>query len=116
VEVAWDRCWTCRIAGVDIGVNAGMKLVDRFRYLGDMLGVGGDADAAVETGVRVGWSGFGCLVPLLAGRDVSLIIRMRLCSSCVQNSMLHGNEICPVRKENEVALQWTETRTVRLYV
>jgi len=34
---------------VDIGVNANLELVDKFCYLGDMLSVDGDADAAVET-------------------------------------------------------------------
>ena len=38
-----------------------------------MLSVGGGAGAAVEAGVRVGWSGFGQLVPLVASGDVSLI-------------------------------------------
>jgi len=33
---------------VDIGVNANLELVDISCYLGDMLGVDGDADAAVE--------------------------------------------------------------------
>jgi len=31
----------------------------------------------------------------------------------MQSSMLHGSETWPVRKENEVALQWTEMITVR---
>jgi len=34
---------------VDIGVDANLELVDKFCYLGDMLSVDGDADAAVET-------------------------------------------------------------------
>ena len=33
---------------IDIGVNAYLELVDKFCYLGDMLSVDGDADAAVE--------------------------------------------------------------------
>ena len=33
---------------VDIGVNANLEIVDKFCYLGDMLSVDGDADAAVE--------------------------------------------------------------------
>jgi len=33
---------------VDIGVNANLKLVDKFCYLGDMLSVDGDTDVAVE--------------------------------------------------------------------
>jgi len=53
------------------------------------------------------------LVPLLTNRDISLIRRGRLYSSCVRSSMLHGSEAWPVRKENEVALQWAEMRMVR---
>ena len=33
---------------VDIGASANLELVDKFCYLGDMLSVEGDADAAVE--------------------------------------------------------------------
>ena len=53
------------------------------------------------------------LVPLLTNKDVSLIMRGRLYSSCVRSSMLHGSETWPVRKENVVALQRAETRMVR---
>ena len=58
----------------------------------------------------------GCLNPVTsAGRnkDVSLIMRGRLYSSCVRSSMLHGSETWPVRKENVVALQRAEMRMVR---
>jgi len=34
---------------VDIGGDANLELVDKFCYLGDMLSVDGDADAAVDT-------------------------------------------------------------------
>jgi len=34
-------------------------------------------------------------------------------SSCVRSSMLHGSETWPVRKENEMALQWAEMGMVR---
>jgi len=91
---------------VDIGVNANLELVDKFCYLGDMLSVYGDADVAVESRIRIGWSKFRQLLPLLTNKDVLLIVRGRLYSNCVQSSMLHGSEIWPVRKENEVALQW----------
>jgi len=77
-----------------------------------MLSVDGDADAAVEARIRIGWSKFGQLVPLLTSNDVSLIMRGRLYSSCVRSSMLHGSETWPVRKENVVALQQGEMRIV----
>ena len=48
---------------VDIGASAKLELVDKFCYLGDMLSVDGDADAAVEA--RIGWNKFRQLVRLL---------------------------------------------------
>jgi len=75
-----------------------LELVDKFCYLGDMLSVEGDANAAVEARIRVGWSKFRQLVPLLTNKDISLIRRGKLYSSCVQISMLHGSETWPVRK------------------
>jgi len=38
---------------VDIGVSANLELVDKFCYLGDMLSVDGDADAALENRIRM---------------------------------------------------------------
>jgi len=96
----------------DIGVNANLELADKFCYLGDMLSVDGDADAAVETRTRIGWNKFWQLVQLLTNKDISLIVRRRLYSRCVRSSVLHGSETWPVRKENEVALQWAEMRII----
>ena len=73
----------------------------------------GDADVAVEARIRIGWNKFGHLLPLLTNKDMSLIMRGRLYSSCVRNSMLHGSETWPVRKENVVARQRAEMRMVR---
>ena len=50
---------------VDIGGDANLELVDEFCYLGDMLSVDRDADAAVETRIRIGWNKFRQLVLLL---------------------------------------------------
>ena len=49
--------------------------MDKFCYLGDMLSVDGDADAAVDARTRIGWNNFRQLVPLLTNRDISLISR-----------------------------------------
>ena len=98
---------------MDIGASAKLELVDKFCYLGDMLSVDGDADAAVEARIRIGWNKFRQLLPLLTNKDVSLIMRGRLYSSCVLSSMLHGSETWPIRKENVVALQRAEMRMVR---
>ena len=98
---------------VDIGASAKLELVDKFCYLRDMLSVDGDADAAVEARIRIGWNKFRQLVPLLTSEDVSLIMRGRLYSSCMRSSMLHGSETWPVTKENVVAIQRAEMRMVR---
>ena len=68
---------------VDIGASAELGLVDKFCYLGHMLSVDGVADAVVEARIRIGWNKFRQLVPLLTNKDVSLIMRGRLYSSCV---------------------------------
>ena len=50
---------------------------------------------------------------MLTNKDIPLIVRGRLYSSCVRNSVLHGSETCPIRKENELALQRAEIRMAR---
>jgi len=67
----------------------------------------------VEARIRIGWNKFRQLVPLLTNKDMSLIMRGRLYSSCVRSSMVHESETWPVRKENVVALQRAEMRMVR---
>ena len=43
-----------------------------------------------EARIWICWNKFRQLVPLLTNKDVSLIMRGRLYSSCVRSSMLHG--------------------------
>ena len=60
---------------VDSGVNSNLELVDKFCYLGDMLSADRDADAAVETRLRIGWNKFRKMV--LTNKDISLLERGR---------------------------------------
>jgi len=57
---------------VYIGVNANLVLVDKFSYLGDILSVDGDADAAVENRIQIRWNTFRQLAPLLTNKNISL--------------------------------------------
>jgi len=50
---------------IDIDVNANLELVKKFSYLGDVLSVDGNADAAVETRIQTGWNKFRQSVPVL---------------------------------------------------
>jgi len=77
---------------VYIGVSANLKLVDKFRYLGDMLSVDGDADTTVDTRIQIGWNKFRTVLPLLTNKDIPVTVRERLYSSCVQSSMLHRRD------------------------
>jgi len=68
---------------VDIGASANLEVVGKFCYLGDMLSVDGHADAALEASIQIGCIIFKQLVPLLTNRDISLIRRGKLYSSCL---------------------------------
>jgi len=60
-------------ANVDIGASANLELVCKFCYLGDILSVNGNADAAVEVRIRIGWNKFTKLLPLLINKNISSI-------------------------------------------
>ena len=88
---------------MDLGASVKLELLDKFCYLGDILSVDGDADAAVEARIRIGWNKFRQLVPLLTNKDLSLIMRGRLYNNFVRSSMLHGSETWPVRKDKKLS-------------
>jgi len=70
---------------VDICVGTNLELMFRFCYLSDiMLSVDGNANAAVEARIRIGWNKFRQLVQLLTNMDVSLEMRGRLYSCCAK--------------------------------
>jgi len=52
-----------------------------------MLSIDRDADAAVETRIRIGWNKFRQLVPLRTNIDISLKKRRRLYNRCVQSTL-----------------------------
>jgi len=54
--------------------------MDKFCYLGDMFSVDGDADAAVEARIQIGWSKFRQLVPLLTNKDNERESVQQLCA------------------------------------
>jgi len=40
-------------------------------------------------------------------------MRGKLHTSCVHSCLLHGSETWPVKKENELTLQWAEMKMIR---
>jgi len=55
---------------VDIGASVNLEFVGKFCYLGDMLSVDGNADAAVEARIQTGCNQFRQLVPVLTNKDI----------------------------------------------
>jgi hypothetical protein len=57
---------------MDMGEDGKMELVERFCYLGDMIGVGGGAEEAVRCRIRCAWGKFNQLSPRLTERRLFL--------------------------------------------
>ena len=65
-----------RIQSITVMARAKMHISVSY-YLGHMLSVDGDSDAAVENRIRIGWNKFRQLVPLLTNKNISLSVRGR---------------------------------------
>ena len=89
------------------------EVVDKFCYLGDMISVGGGADAAVVMRISSGWKKFRELKPLLTNRYVSPKIRGDIYSTCVRSVMIHGAETWPMKVAISQLLDRAEMRMVR---
>ena len=77
---------------VDIGDDSNLEL-DKFCYLGDMLSVDRDADAAVETRIRIEWNKLRQLVPLLTiGSEIKL--RQLVLLTMLRYFVLFFNSTC----------------------
>ena len=115
------RCKSC-VEGIKGGEeksemvieNVGnLEYVNKFCYLGDMIGAGGGADEASRARVRCAWSKFRELSPLLTSRGVSLKVKGRLYSACVQSVMIYGSETWPMKLETLQRLERTEKMMIR---
>ena len=69
-----------------------LEVVPEFCYLGDMLSAGDGCELAAVTHCRCAWGKFRQLLPLLTNRNLPLLTRGRVYSSCVRSVMLHAAE------------------------
>jgi len=76
-------------------------VLDKFCYLGDMLSVDGDADAAVENRIRMGWNKFRQLVPLLTNKDISLKVR-GVSEQFLNGTSAHNRLFSAIESEREI--------------
>ena len=65
-----------------------LECVDKFCYLGDMIGRGGCVEEAVRNRVRCNWGKFRELYPLLAMRGFPLKLKCKIYKACVQSVLL----------------------------
>ena len=69
-----------------------LERVDKFCYLGDVIGEGGGAEAAAIARVRNAWAKFSELGSILKRRGASLRLKGKIYKVCVQRVMLYGSE------------------------
>ena len=74
-----------------------LECVGKFCYLGDMVGLGGEAEDASRARVRSAWAKFRELAPILTSRGASLKIKGKVYRACVQTVMVYGSETWPMR-------------------
>ena len=90
-----------------------LEVVDKFCYLGDMIGAGGGAEEASRARVRCSWSKFRELTPILTSRGATLKAKGRIYKACVQSVMVYGSETWAMKVEDMRRLERAERMMVR---
>src|SRR6266581_1484778 len=93
--------------------GVGFEMVDRFRYLGDMIGAGGGVEEAIRARVRCAWAKFRELSPILTNKGASLKVKGKVYPACVQSVLIYGSETWAVRVEDVSKLERAERMMVR---
>ena len=83
---------------VEVG-NEKLEVVLEFCYLWDMLSSGGGCELAAITRCKCARGKFRQLLPLLTNRQVPLLTRGKMYSSCVRSVMLHAAETWAMKAE-----------------
>ena len=71
-----------------LGVREELEVVDKFCYLGDVIGKEGGAEEASRARVRCAWGKFRDLRWLLTARGASLKVKGKIYSACVQRVLV----------------------------
>jgi hypothetical protein len=101
------------IKEVDLGSNEKLECVDKFCYLGDMIGAGGGAEEASRARVRGAWAKFRELSPILTLRGATLAVKGKVYRACVQSVLVYGSETWAMKVEDMQRLQRAERMMVR---
>ena len=98
---------------VELSGSGKLECVNKFCYLGDVIGSGGGASDASRNRVRCAWGKFNQLQPMLARRGASLRIKGKIYAACVQSVLVYGSETWPMRVEEVRRMERTERAMVR---
>jgi hypothetical protein len=121
-EVPGYQCVRCVEGGARISVNVKkfnlgqgeeLQFVDRFCYLGDMIGAGGGSEEASRVRVKCAWGKFRELGPILTSRGPSLKLKGKIYKACVQSVLIYGSETWAMKVEDTQRLERTERMMVR---
>src|SRR2546425_48053 len=115
-------CRNCTTGGVKVvdevkqfvlGNNDRMEVVEKFCYLGDVIGKGDGAEESSVARVRCAWGKFMDLKMLLTARSASLRVEGKIYKACVQRMLVYGSETWAMKKADLQRLLRTENKMVR---
>ena len=78
-----------------------------------MLSAAGGCELLTTTHVKTAWKKFKELIPVLSSRHLSFKTHGRVCSSCMQSTMLHASETWPLTKPSLQRLQRNDRAMIR---
>ena len=104
------------VEGVDqfvLGDSDKIEVVEKFCYLGDVIGKGGGAEESSRARVRGAWGKFRDLKMLLTARGASLKVKGKIYKACVQRVLVYGSESWPMKVDDMQRLVRTENSMIR---
>ena len=85
-----------------------LECVDKFCYLGDMIGSGGGGEDASSMRVTCAW-----VSPILTARRASLKLKGKVYRTGVQSVMVYGSEAWAMKADDMQRLERTERMMIR---
>ena len=96
-----------------LGNGEKVEVVEKFCYLGDVIGKGGGAEESSRARVRCVWGKFMELKMLLTARGASLRVKGKIYRACVQRVLVYGSETWAMKVDDMQSLRRTENNMVR---
>ena len=121
-SVADFRCRRCKgdarpldgrpVESIAVGGES-LGVVDKFCYLGDVIGAGGGAEESSIARVRSGWKKFRELLSISTSRVLSLAMKGRVFEEFVKCVVLYGSEVWAVKEHDLARLERNDMTMIR---